>query len=70
MWGSFGSFGSGGVYLERRDLNPPTKPGRSGVPESAGTKSFWPRCRSAHGGCQRLQALVFSQNPAALDLEG
>lgn len=33
------------------------------------TKSFRQRYVSARGGRERLQALIFSQNPAVLDLE-
>jgi hypothetical protein len=33
------------------------------------TKSFRQRYLSARGGSERLQALIFAQNPAVLDLE-
>ena len=33
------------------------------------TKSFRQRFRSARGGRERLQALIFAQNPVVLDLE-
>lgn len=42
-----------------RKRNPKTK---------ANTKSFWQRFLSARGGRERLQALIFAQNPAVLDL--
>ena len=34
------------------------------------TKSFRQRVLSARGGRERLQALIFAQHPAVLDLEG
>jgi len=34
------------------------------------TKSFQQRFLSARGGRERLQALIFAQHPAVLDLEG
>ena len=33
------------------------------------TKSFRQPFLSARGGCERLQALIFAQNPAVLNLE-
>ena len=44
-----------------RKKNPKTK---------SNTKSFRQRFLSARGGRERLQALIFAQNPAVLDLEG
>jgi len=43
-----------------RKSNPKTK---------SNTKSFRQRYLSARGGRERLQALIFAQNPAVLDLE-
>jgi hypothetical protein len=43
-----------------RQKNPKTK---------SNTKSFRQRFRSARGGRERLQALIFAQNPVVLDLE-
>ena len=53
------SLSNAAVDKDRKN-NPKTK---------SNTKSFRQRFLSAHGGRQRLQALIFAQNPAMLDLD-
>ena len=43
-----------------RKVNPKTK---------CNTKSFWQQFKSARGGRERLQALIFAKKPVLLDLE-
>ena len=54
------SFLSNAAVDKARKKNPKAK---------LNTKSFRQRHLSARGGLERLQALIFVQNPAVLDLE-